>query len=196
VCLYAGNLDRYQGWELLLGAMADLRRTHPGACLLVATESDPAPLWLEARRAGVADSVYLCRLDGERARTLVHGASDLAWIPRRTEGGLPIKMLEAFARKLPVVVMERAAAGLPVEEACAIVPNDDPGALAAAARRLLEDERAAVAIREAGSRCLEAHHSAASFAAAMDVLLAGRKASERATPAGRHRRAAAALRAR
>jgi glycosyltransferase involved in cell wall biosynthesis len=196
VCLYAGNLDRYQGWELLLQATADLRRTHPGASLLIATESDPGPLWLEARRAGVADSVYLCRLDGERARKQAHAASDLAWIPRRTEGGLPIKMLDALARKLPVVAMERAAAGLAVRQACVVVRDDDPGALAAAARRLLEDEGAALAIGEEGFRYLAAHHSPAAFTAAMDALLAAREASERATPAARPQRAVLALRAR
>lgn len=196
VCLYAGNLDRYQGWEHLLEAMVDLRRTHPRARLLIATESDPSPVWLGVKRVGAADAVHVCRLDGEPARKLAHAASDLAWVPRLTEGGLPIKMLDAFARKLPVVAMERAVAGLSAREACVVVPDDDPGALAIAARRLLDDERAAIALREGGLRYLAGHHSAASFTAAMDLLLAGREASERAMPVAPHRRAAAALRAR
>ncbi|MFW2389075.1 MAG: glycosyltransferase, partial [Polyangiales bacterium] len=48
VCLYAGNLDPYQGWEHLIEALAVLRRSLPGARLLIATESDPRPVYAEA----------------------------------------------------------------------------------------------------------------------------------------------------
>ena len=171
VCLYAGNLDRYQGWEYLIEALVILQRTQPTARLLIATESDPSPAKVEARRLGIADAVHFCRIDGERARRLAHAASDLAWIPRRTAGGLPIKMLDAFARKLTVVAMERATAALPVQDACVIVPDDDPHALSEAAMRLFADERAAIAIPERACHYLAKHHSAESFSAAMRKLL-------------------------
>jgi glycosyltransferase involved in cell wall biosynthesis len=172
VCLYAGNLDRYQGWEYLIEALVILRQTQPRARLLIATESDPSPARLEARRLGVADSVHFSRIDGERARKLVHAAGDLTWVPRRTEGGLPIKMLDAFARKLPVVAMERATAALPVQGACVTVPDDDPHALAGAATRLFEDDRTAVTVRERAYRYLVQQHSVESFSTAMRELLA------------------------
>jgi len=196
VCLYAGNLDRYQGWEHLAEALVILQRSHPKARLLVATESDPAPARLEARRLGVADSVDFRRIGGEQARERVHAASDLTWVPRRTEGGLPIKMLDAFARQLPVVAMERATAGLPVEDACVIVPNDDAGALAAGAKRLIEDDRAAVAVREEACRYLAAHHSVESFATALCELIGDAEASSEATRPEPRRRVARAPQAR
>ena len=133
-CLYAGNLDRYQGWEHLFEALSLLRREDRKTRLLLATESDPTPALELARRVGVADALEIRRLDGERTRQLVHAASDVAWIPRRTEGGLPIKMLDAFAREVPVVAMERATAALPLRDACLTVPDDDPRALAAGAK--------------------------------------------------------------
>ena len=181
VCLYAGNLDRYQGWEHLIEALAILRLTDPEARLLIATESDPSPVRFEAQRLGVADFVHSCRLDGERARTLAHAASDLTWVPRRTEGGLPIKMLDAFARELPVVAMSRATASLPLENACIVVPDDDAHGLAAAAKRLLENDRAAIAIRKEALRYLATHHSVDSFAAAMRELVGESEATPLAT---------------
>jgi glycosyltransferase involved in cell wall biosynthesis len=171
LCLYAGNLDPYQGWESLIDALLVLRRTHPAAGLLLATESDRAPVRHLARRLGVADSVHFCGIDGERARALAHAASDLAWIPRRTEGGLPIKMLDAFSRGLPVVAMERATAALPVQEACISVLDDDADALASAARRLIEDDRAAAAVAQQAHRYLARHHSAEAYGKAMRELL-------------------------
>jgi glycosyltransferase involved in cell wall biosynthesis len=171
VCLYAGNLDAYQGWERLIEALAILRRSHPSACLLLATESDPAPAWQQARSLGVSDSLSVCRIDGERARAQAHAASDLSWIPRRTDGGLPIKMLDAFARSLPVVAMERATADMPIRGACIRVRNDDAEALAEGAQRVLQDRDAQVALREAGRRYLAEEHSSKAFDSAMRKLL-------------------------
>lgn len=173
ICLYAGNLDRYQGWEHLLEALVVLRSTHRTASLLVATESDAAPVLHEAHRLRIADSVHVRRLDGEVARALAHAASDLTWIPRRIEGGLPIKMLDAFARGLPVIAMARATAGLSIHGACRVVATADPTALAAAARTLIDEPQAAEALRNRAFRYLANHHGEASFATAIDVLLDG-----------------------
>jgi len=181
ICLYAGNLDRYQGWEALIEALLVLQRTHPAAALLVATESDRAPAQHLAHRLGVSNSLHFCRIDGEQARQLAHAASDLTWVPRRTEGGLPIKMLDAFARKLPAVAMERATAALPVKEACVAVPNDDPCALANAASQLIEDDRAAAAVVLEARRYLATHHSAEVYEAAMRELLGEPASGSRAT---------------
>jgi glycosyltransferase involved in cell wall biosynthesis len=196
VMLYAGNLDSYQGWEDLLEALRQLRALRPNARLLIASESDPSAARREAARLGVGSAVDFSRLDGEAARTRVHDASDLAWIPRRTEGGLPIKMLDAFARGLPVVASRRATAGLPVERACRVVPSDDPAAFARATHRLLDDEPARRVLVDAGLQYLAAHHSDTAYLAALDALL-GRSASpEEATLSEPRRPAAPVLRAR
>ncbi len=177
VCLYAGNLDRYQGWESLIEATSLLRRDDRNARLLIATASDPAPARQQAERVGISDAVRFASLDSERARMLAHAASDLAWVPRRTEGGLPIKMLDAFARELPVVAMERATAGLPVQRACLTVCNDTPGALATAAASLLQNESARDALRDGARRYLAVHHSKEWFSTAMRHLLGEPRAS-------------------
>jgi glycosyltransferase involved in cell wall biosynthesis len=171
VCLYAGNLDPYQGWERLIDALVVLRRSHPNVRLLLATESDPAPAWQQAQKRGVSDSLSVCRLDGERARAQAHAASDLSWIPRRTEGGLPIKMLDAFARSLPVVAMERATADMRLRAACIRVRNDDAEALAVGALRVLEDPDTQAALRDAGRSYLANEHSSKAFDSAMRRLL-------------------------
>jgi len=194
LCLYAGNLDPYQGWESLVEAIPLLRRSHRSARLLVATASDPAPARKHAERLGVADAVSFSGLGSERARMLAHAASDLAWVPRRTLGGLPVKMLDAFARDLPVVAMRRATAGLPLRDVCRIVSDDDPRALAAAAKDLFEDERARGALRDRARRYLSVHHSAQWFSTALRHLLGDSVAS---IPAKRNvppRRAASAPR--
>ena len=171
ICLYAGNLDPYQGWEHLIEALALLRHRDPTAQLLVATESDPAPVRQHAQRRGVVDAIHVRGIDGERARELAHAAADLGWVPRRTEGGLPVKMLDAFARELPVVAMERATAALPLQHACVTVPNDDAHALAGAAHRLFMEDYAGAALRREARRYLATHHCVDAYAVAMHELL-------------------------
>ncbi|MCU0676605.1 MAG: glycosyltransferase, partial [Myxococcota bacterium] len=95
VVLYAGNLDGYQGWE---EAAEAARRA--SATFLVATESDPTPL---ERFPHVR-----IRLADERDRRRAYAACDLAIVPRRAPGGLPIKLLDALARDVPVVAGPRA----------------------------------------------------------------------------------------
>jgi len=123
VVLYAGNLDGYQGWEEAAEAARRARAT-----FLVATESDPTPLApFPHRRVGVAH---------EAARRRAYAACDLAIVPRRAPGGLPIKLLDALARDVPVVARPRALAGLDprgVERA----DTDGAPALAAAIARAL-----------------------------------------------------------
>jgi glycosyltransferase involved in cell wall biosynthesis len=196
LCLYAGNLDRYQGWELLLEALRALHKSHPQARLLIASESDPTPAQQEAAKRGVAPYVDLRRLDSELARTRAHAASDLAWIPRQTEGGLPIKMLDAFGRSLPVVATRRATAGLPIVDACHIVEDDDPAALAEATADLLDEEPAREALRASGLRYLTRHHSAVAFLAGLDAMLEPFARRARARSHAPHRPAAPELRAR
>jgi len=128
---------------------------------------------------------------------LAHAAADVAWVPRGTKGGLPIKMLDAFSRQVPVVAMERATAGLPIADDCAVVPNDDPVALATEASRLFRDPEAAGALRRRASEYLASQHSAAAYVGAMQAWLG--TAATTPTKATRHaprRQAAPELQAR
>lgn len=194
--LYAGNLDAYQGWEDLLEALRQLRRTRPDARLLVASESDPTPAKRKVDRLGLRSCVDFRRLDGEAARARAHAMSELAWIPRRTAGGLPIKMLDAFARGLPVVATERATAGLPVHAACRVISNDDPSAFADASLALLDDARARRDLADRGRDYLAAHHSADAYLDALDALIGRPPTRPSAKPSAPRRPASPELRAR
>lgn len=179
--LYAGNLDAYQGWESLLEAQVRLRQDGLDARLLVATDSDPAPLLRRARRAGLAEQVKLAPLSGERMRALVHAAADLALVPRKAPGGLPIKLLDAMARGLPAVVAPRATAGLSLDRVCEIAREDSGEALAVAAKRVLDSDRLRHRLALAGPAHVARWHSGSTYLQALDA------ACKRALHASPHR---------
>ncbi|UJR82316.1 glycosyltransferase family 4 protein [Sandaracinus amylolyticus] len=156
VVLYAGNLDRYQGLDALWSAFATLRERRPALQLVIATAS-------EAR--GTPGRVVA--LDGSEAqRRTLHAAADLVVVPRESEGGLPIKLIDALARGVPVVCVPRATAGLALDDV--VLASTD---LASAIDRALGDPALRARLAEAGPRFVARELSAARFLAVLDGVL-------------------------
>lgn len=173
VLLYAGNLDAYQGWQDVVEASAASRRTRPSIRLLVATQSDATTLRSLARQHGIEDRIAIAPLMTEQDRARCHAAADIAVIPRRIAGGLPIKLLDALSRGVPIVTTQRAIAGLSLDHAVTLVDDDAPHAIAHAVTALLSQAPRRQAQIAAGSAYLRRHHSASKFIAAFDALRSG-----------------------
>lgn len=171
VLLYAGNLDAYQGWPLIVRALVQLSRRRPRLKLLVATASDSSPLREEALRAGIARRVVVTALEDEAARRRAHAAADVGVITRRSPGGIPIKLLDALARGLPVVAERRALAGLDVEDFVIASEDGDVDSFAAAVLLACDSATLRDAAREQGTRFLETEHAPRRFVEAFDTLL-------------------------
>lgn len=165
VLLYAGNLDAYQGWEDVVHSLVAL----PEALLLVGTASDPAELVRTAQRAGVAARLQIHAIDSEAARRRLHACADVAVVPRRAPGGLPIKLLDALSRGVPCAITPRASAGLPLAHAAHIADADDAAALARAIAELLAAPARRAQMREQARGYVATHHSDAAFLAAYDA---------------------------
>lgn len=174
---YAGNLDRYQGVPLLIAALVRLRRVAPDAMLLVGTASDPAPLLAIARAAGVGRELRVLEIASETARRDLHAAIDVAIVPRRSAGGVPIKLLDAMSRGVACVVTETARSGLPIEGAAQLTAAGDADAIAHAALILLGDRERRRTLGAEARRYIERHHGATDFLQAFDA--ACRSASSR-----------------
>lgn len=154
--LYAGNLDGYQGLEVLVAARARL----PSFDALLATGS-----------AGTLPGFRSISLATEADRRRAHAAADVVVVPRRAPGGVPIKLLDALARGVPVAAAPRALAGHAMEGVELAAKDDDADALTEAIQRaasLPEDAR--LARIDAGRRYVAAQHSDDAFRAAFAGL--------------------------
>lgn len=171
VVLFAGNLDPYQGWEDVIAAIAELGPRSPRLRLLLATASDARPALECAQRAGIADRLILAPLGDEARRRSIHAAADLALVPRRVEGGVSIKLVDALSRGLPTVVTERAASGLSIEGAAFSIRDDDPSAMAAAISLALHTRDATRELGERGRHYVSRAHSPRAFLEAYEALL-------------------------
>jgi len=159
--LYAGNLDRYQGWEDVPRALDHLHTTagasssRPRVAWLLATAADPAPAITLARDLRIdAGNVHVRPLIGEAHRAALHAAADVVAVPRRTPGGLPVKLLDALARASVVAAPPRALAGLrpPAGTVHVAARDDGPPALAAVIADAIDEPEEARAHRGARGR--------------------------------------------
>lgn len=89
---------------------------------------------------------------------LAFPAGALLVVPLWTGSGVRMKVLEGWARGLPVVATPVAAAGLAVTPGEELLVGDDPAALAAALIALAEDPERRARLVAAGRRLLAARH--------------------------------------
>ena len=85
-------------------------------------------------------------------------------VPLRIASGVRMKILEAWARGVPVVATTKAVAGLDARDGEELLIADDPREFAAAIGRLQADQAFARACGEAGRARLRAHHDPARIA--------------------------------
>ncbi len=135
--VFLGRLTHQKGPEVLIEA---LRRMPAPPPLRVIGDGDLRPR-LEAEARGLPVT-FVGRVPEQRVAAEIAGARALVF-PSRWEG-FPNAVLEAMERGLPVVASDVGAVRTLVRdgETGALVPPDDPAALAGAIERLLADEPA------------------------------------------------------
>ncbi|MGZ8694213.1 MAG: glycosyltransferase, partial [Gaiellaceae bacterium] len=141
-----GRLVPQKNHELALAALEHV----PGAALAVLGEGALRPdLERHAGRDGLAGRVALPGV--RRDARAIMGAADAIVLPSRWEG-LPLVALEALAAGRPVIATEVRGLRELLDDGrtALLVPPDDPEALAAAIRRVLEDGALARSLGEAG----------------------------------------------
>jgi glycosyltransferase involved in cell wall biosynthesis len=149
----AGRLVEAKNYALAIRALHEV----PDATLAVLGEGPlRAALEREAGQAGVADRVVFAGLRPD-ARQII-GAADAVVIPSRVEG-LPLVALEALAAGTPIVATDvRGLRELLTDgETALLVPPGSARSLAAALRRVLDDDALATQLGEAGLRLAAEH---------------------------------------
>lgn len=135
-----GRLRSEKGWDVLLPAFAELRRTHPHAHLIIAGDgSDRAKLEQLAGQLGLTPPA-LQFLGFRKDVPAVLRSLDAYVLASRAEG-LGTAILEALAAGLPVVATR--VGGIPDSvrdgETGLLAESENPASLATAMRRIMEE---------------------------------------------------------
>jgi glycogen synthase len=143
--VYFGRLEHEKGCQDLIAALPRIRRTHPGARLLVAgTGSAAAMLAATAREARVLRSVGFLGHIPDRDLVALLAAADAVVLPSRYE---PFGIVALEAAAAGAALVASTAGGLSEvvidgETGVSFTPGDVAG-LAAAVARVLDDPAAA-----------------------------------------------------
>jgi glycosyltransferase involved in cell wall biosynthesis len=145
--LAVGRLVEQKNHRLAIHALSEV----PETTLVIAGDGPfHATLERTAEERGVADRVIFAGVRTD-ARELM-GAADAVVLPSRWEG-LPLTALEALASGTPLVATNvRGVRELVVDGQDALLVPEEPGALAAALRRVLDDPQLSARLAEAGRK--------------------------------------------
>lgn len=172
---FVGKLATWQGLDSLLAAV--VHELWPQDVALVVAGDGP----MASHIAGVANESdrvrYLGRIPHEAVRSVVGGAmaavAPMSAGQRATTGVVPLKLFEAMACGVPVVVTNLPGqAGIVEGERCGLVVEpDQPAELARAVARLRDDAELRRAMGNAGRAAAEARYSWDASAATTHQLL-------------------------
>ncbi|MEJ5246812.1 MAG: glycosyltransferase [Caldilinea sp.] len=155
--LFVGRLRHYKGVDVLIDAAARLSAS--AHFLIVGVGPLAAALQHQAQRNGVADRVhFLGELSDEAVTALYHAADVFALPSTNRAETFGIVQLEAMACGLPVICTELGTGTSYVNQhgvTGLVVPPQNPEALAAALRQLLEHPEQRRAFGAAGRRRVE-----------------------------------------
>lgn len=163
---YLGNLDAYQGLDLVLGAVAAMRRDGIPAELLVVSESDPGATAREAARRGIA-----VRFERHGALSDALGAlsaCDVAVVGRNVRGGFPVKLAVLLAAGIPAAATPAAVEGLEIDDVVWTARDGSAEALGSAAAAAVRDGVERAARVERGLRLAGDRWSAAAAAGRLE----------------------------
>jgi glycogen(starch) synthase len=157
--LCVGRLQQEKGFDLAIRALASLRSGGVEANLTIIGEGeDRATLEALIRALGLSDRVHLVgpQPNGEVRRLMAQ--AHLVLVPSRTREGFSLVAAEAAMAGVPAIVAR--IGGLPETvldgQTGLVVAANDPEAIAAAVRRLLEDDTARAGLgRKAQARAME-----------------------------------------
>ena len=161
-----GRLEPQKGMDVLIRAFAHVK---DASLLIVGDGSERGRLEKLARDVGVSDRIEWKGWSDEARRYLP--SLDIFVLPSRSEG-FPLAVLEALLAGIGVIASDVGSVAEAIRdgETGLLVPPEDPGALAAALRRLLADRALSRRLGENGRRLVLDRFTADRMASAFELL--------------------------
>lgn len=170
--MYVGNLEAYQGIDLLLESFAIVHRERPGDRLAVigGTAGDIARYREQAERLGLSAVVEFRgpKSVAQLARLLAE--ADILASPRIKGTNTPMKIYSYMDAERPIVATRLTTHTQVLDDATAALAEPDPQAFAAALLDLARDPERRARLAAAAHRLVRERHSPAALKENMNTL--------------------------
>ena len=142
VVLYTGTLERYQGLEELVEAMADpaVRAAKPRLVIVGGAQKQVEALRSRAEARGLSGSAIFTGTIPQRQVPSALGAADILVSPRSSGTNTPLKLFAYLKSGRPVLATRIASHTQVIDERTALLVDPGPKKLACGLAQLLGDE--------------------------------------------------------
>ena len=164
LALYVGNLEKYQGIDLLLEAVALLKE--PERLLLVIIGGNRESIDRYERKAASLGIARHVRFAGPRPIGDLYAYLDQADIllsPRLTGNNTPMKIYSYMASGKPLIATDIPSHAQVLDASTAVLTSPDAAEFAAGLDRLLEDEPLRMRLGAAARQLVETRYSLENF---------------------------------
>ena len=161
IVLYTGTLEAYQGLDLLLAAMREVRQARPDARLVVAggKPDQVEKLRAEARAAGVED---MTRLAGQRPAREIPALLEAATVlvsPRSRGTNTPLKIYQYLRSGRPIVATRLLTHLQVLNDEVAVLTEPTPADFARGILAVLQDEAWARGVADRARRLADTKYT-------------------------------------
>ena len=163
--VYTGNLERYQGVDLLVRAVPRIAAERADVTVLIVGGNDRQVRAMRALAAslGVEHAIRLLGARPEQEMATFLAGADVLVSPRSRGTNTPLKLYAYLLSGRPVVVTDRPVHTQLVSDAEAALADATPEGIADATLRLLRDPASAAAIAANAERLVREKYSAEAF---------------------------------
>lgn len=161
--MYVGNLESYQGIDLLLSAFAGLPQDNSGLVIIGGRKEDIAAYSQKSRALGIGERVHFLgpRPLGELGLCLAQ--ADILLSPRIQGSNTPMKIYSYLASGKPVIATRLPTHTQVLDSSIALLCAPEPEAFAAAMQALIQDAGRRTQLGQAGRERAEARYSRAAY---------------------------------
>jgi glycosyltransferase involved in cell wall biosynthesis len=164
LCLYVGNLEFYQGIDLLLDSISNLKGTVPFRVVIIGgIESDINKYQEKSRTLGINKRVLFV---GPRPLKLLPyylQQADLLISPRIKGQNTPMKIYSYLASGKPIVATDIGSHTQVLDNSCALLVKPETQEFMAGLKRLIDEEKLREELGTAGQRLAKQNYSLSSY---------------------------------
>ena len=173
--VYTGNLERYQGVDLLVRAAASVGARRPDAVFLIAGGEDAQVDRLKrlARESAANGRVIFTGSRPESEMGDFLAAADVLVSPRSMGANTPLKLYSYLGSGAPVVVTDRPVHTQVVSAGEAVLAEPSPEGIAAGVLTILENPEHGRRLAAAARRLVESRYGESAFAEKARVFTEG-----------------------
>jgi glycosyltransferase involved in cell wall biosynthesis len=162
--LYVGNLERYQGIDLLLDALAALGDEPPVTLVVIGGGADDVARYRHRAAAlGLTRRVHFAGARPVRNLAGYLAQADVLVSPRTLGENTPMKIYSYLASGSSILATDIGSHTQALDETCALLVRPEPGCLAAGLRRLATDPELRRRLGSAGAARAAERYSRAAY---------------------------------